>query len=161
MTPIFELKDYFFPVFNYRLNMEYDKNKRKDPQIDVVANITNFVDNLWGVSLVIKTPDNMEKETFLYEFYIQISGVIESVCPPEVAPLAHKRLLYVNGASLLYSTARDRLFLFSDRLAGRYLLPAYRFDPCDIEETDVTEETVIKRKKTTMKPKKKIKKSEE
>lgn len=161
MTPIFELKDYFFPVFSCRLNMEYDKKKRKDPQIEVAANITNFADNLWGVSLVIKTPGNMDKGTFPYEFFIQVSGVIESVCPPETDPLTHKRLLYVNGASLLYSTARDRLFLFSDRrLAGLYLLPAYRFDPYDIKETDTTEETVVERKKTTVKLKKKINKTE-
>lgn len=164
MTPLFELKDYFFPTFFYSLNMvEYNEKKRKDPQVVVNAHITNFDDDLWGVSVSIKTPDDMEKDQFPYEFSIQIYGIIASTCPQEVNPLVHKRLLYVNGASLLYSTVRDRLFLFSDHhLVKPYMLPTYRFDPYDVKETDVVEEgTVKKRKKANPQPKGKSKKTKE
>lgn len=161
MKPLFDLKKYFYPLFFYSLNPEYDEEKHQEPELMINASITDLSDDSWGISLSIKTPsDNKTRETFPLEFSILVLGVIESVCPDDCEPLTHKRLVYVNGASLLYSAARERLAMFYGQHSKPFLLPTYRFDPYDVKETNATvEDDVIENKKTHPQPKRKSKKT--
>ena len=136
--PIFQLLGYFFPVFLFRASSDYVRDKHKNYELKVQASIvkTKDEDELWRISVNIATPENMEPETFPYEFSVAISGLI--ACAPVLKDedvLKHKKLLYVNAASLLYSAARERLTLFCNSPGiSPFFLPTYRFNPDDVKE---------------------------
>lgn len=136
--PIFQLQEYFFPALFFMENSQYDKKKHAEPELKVAAKILpcKGKKNLWRVLLEVSTPKNMDQTTFPYEFSAFVIGTIKAT--PMLKgedPLIVKKLLYVNGVSVLYSAARERLSLFFNvRNFPYYTLPTHRFDPDDITE---------------------------
>lgn len=136
--PLFELQEYFFPALLFLENYQYDKKKHLSPDLSVGAwiKLCEGKKTIWRVSLDVATPKVMDPETFPYSFSVFVTGTIRSrPLPKGEDPLILKRLLYVNGASVLYSAARERLSIFFNaRHLPPYTLPTYRFNPEDITE---------------------------
>lgn len=142
MTPLFDLKGYFFPSFFCQSIPEYKKKKHEEPKLLIETDLTEIRDGLWYLMLLIETPDEMPVGSFPYDFRIHTYGLIETDNEIlESDPVLHIKLLYVNGASLLYSAARERLALFcsSPLVDYTYFLPTYRFDPADVDKMGIIE----------------------
>lgn len=122
----------------FACNFEFKKDKYKHPELEVEADIKphKTKPNNWIVSVRVKTPEDMDKETFPFTFLIGAVGRIQAAPITENDDaLKAKRILYVNAASILYSSLRDRLSQFASHPAfGSYFLPSWRFDPEDIKK---------------------------
>ena len=67
-----------------------------------------------------------EKRPLAYEIAITVSGVFRVVA--EMEPAAARRLAFVNGMSILYSSARETVLLLTGRFpAGPFVLPTLSF----------------------------------
>lgn len=134
--PLFEMQEYCFPALYFLESTQYDKKRHSHPDLLVEARLAlcEGKKTIWRISLDVSTPKDMDPATFPYSFSVFATGIIRSrPLPKGEDPLILKRMLYVNGASVLYSAARERLSLFFNaRRYPAYTLPTYRFDPDDI-----------------------------
>jgi hypothetical protein len=122
------------------LNSVYDGKQRKEPKLNIVSKLGKIPRKrkLFGVRLDINTPDGIDPTTFPYVFAISVYGCFQCDDIPDKiekeAFLLKRKLVYVNGSTILYSAARDRLMLLTGGTPyPSYCLPTYRFDPEDIK----------------------------
>ena len=82
--------------------------------------------NLWRADLAIVVRPADEKQPLPYEIEVSISGVFRVISNLE--PDAARRLAYVNGMSILYSSIRETVLLLTGRFpAGPFVLPTLSF----------------------------------
>lgn len=82
--------------------------------------------NRWKADLAIVVRPADEKEPLPYDIEVSISGLFRVVA--EMEPGAARRLAYVNGMSILYSSIRETVLLLTGRCsAGPYVLPTLSF----------------------------------
>ncbi len=82
--------------------------------------------NLWRADLGIVVLPADEKQPLPYEIEVSISGVFRVIASLE--PDAARRLAYVNGMSILYSSIRETVLLLTGRFpAGPFVLPTLSF----------------------------------
>ena len=82
--------------------------------------------NCWRADLSIVVRPADEKQPLPYEIEASISGIFRVVAQMEAD--AARRLAYVNGMSILYSSIRETVLLLTGRSAGGpYVLPALSF----------------------------------
>jgi preprotein translocase subunit SecB len=140
VQPLFDIKDLFFPITHIVFNGGYTPKLRIEPELEVQAELRKIPrrKNTWELNLHIKTPSEMDNSTFPYEFFLSVTALLiharqDGLTRPQIKYM--KKLLYVNGASVLYSAARDRLLLLTGSASIQpYCLPSYRFNPEDCEK---------------------------
>jgi hypothetical protein len=132
--PLFDIENLFFPITHIVFNSEYKIKRYAEPPLDVAAALKKIPRHPnWRISLRISTPEGMDNETFPYEFFLSVSAILirsqqEEMDKEQIKKM--RRLLYVNGASVLYSAARDRLLLLTGDISyPKYCLSSYRFNP--------------------------------
>ena len=82
--------------------------------------------NRWRVDLSIVVRPADEKQPLPYEIEVSISGAFRVIA--EMEPGAARRLAFVNGMSILYSSARETVLLLTGRFpAGPFVLPTLSF----------------------------------
>ncbi len=82
--------------------------------------------NLWRADLAIVVRPADEMRPLPYEIEVSISGIFRVVAQMEAD--AARRLAYVNGMSILYSSIRETVLLLTGRsAAGPYVLPTLSF----------------------------------
>lgn len=82
--------------------------------------------NCWRADLSIVVRPADEARPLPYEIEVSISGVFRVVAQMEAD--AARRLAYVNGLSILYSSIRETVLLLTGRsAAGPYVLPTLSF----------------------------------
>ena len=138
LQPRFSVQEIFYPAVMVLCNHFYNVKSYKAPELSIKASLGKKPRKreLWGVRLDITTPENLDTTTFPYTFAISVYGCFKCDMPPKIekeAYLQKRRLVYVNGSTILYSAARDRLMLLTGGGPhSSYCLPTYRFDPEDI-----------------------------
>lgn len=142
MQPLFDIQELFFHITHVVCNLEYKAKGHIEPTLEVSASLKKIPrkQNIWHIGLSVSTPANMDNITFPYEFFLNASATLIHVPPEEMTREQFKqikKLLYVNGASVLYSAMRDRLLLLTgNSLHHAYCLPSFRFNPDDFEDLD-------------------------
>ncbi len=82
--------------------------------------------NRWRADLGIVVLPADEKHPLAYDIAISVSGVFRVLA--EMEPAAARRLAFVNGMSILYSSARETVLLLTGRFpAGPFVLPTVSF----------------------------------
>jgi len=82
--------------------------------------------NRWRADLGIVVRPTDEKKPLAYEISITISGVFRVIAKME--PEAARKLAFVNGMSILYSSVRETVLLLTGRFpAGPFVLPTLSF----------------------------------
>lgn len=82
--------------------------------------------NCWRADLAIVVRPADDTRPLPYEIEVSISGVFRVVAQIEAD--AARRLAYVNGMSILYSSIRETVLLLTGRsAAGPYVLPTLSF----------------------------------
>lgn len=139
LPPAFSLDTFYYPVFMVLYNDSYKLKNHVEPTLAVNSKIAKVPRKrgLFGLRLAIKTPDDMDMASFPYTIAISIYGRFLCNVSEEIDKetyLFMRRTVYVNGSSILYSAARDRLMLFTGGYPSQpYCLPTHRFDPNDIK----------------------------
>jgi len=138
---LFHLRRYFVIQSSFKANREFDCNRLEEIGLDVDATMyqSKKQKNVWNITITIKTKDGTNPETCPYLFEVTHFGVF--ICPQYLKMSkdekeAFRKLLYVNGCSVLYGAARE--FIRSMTASGPYppyILPTYRFDPEKAEES--------------------------
>ncbi|MHB1047840.1 MAG: hypothetical protein ACYC4P_17695 [Thermoanaerobaculia bacterium] len=99
------------------------------PQITIHAEtgLANMEEpNRWRGDLGIVVRPADESRPLVYEISVTISGVFRVVA--EMEPDAARRLAFVNGMSILYSSVRETVLLLTGRFpAGPFVLPTLSF----------------------------------
>lgn len=99
------------------------------PQVTIQAQ-TGLADleepNRWRADLAIVVRPADEQRPLPYQIAISVSGIFRVVA--EMEPAAARRLAFVNGMSILYSSARETVLLLTGRFpAGPFVLPTLSF----------------------------------
>jgi preprotein translocase subunit SecB len=99
------------------------------PQVTIQAQ-TGLADleepNRWRADLGIVVRPADENRPLPYEIAITVSGVFRVVA--EMEPEKARKLAFVNGMSILYSSARETVLLLTGRFpAGPFVLPTLSF----------------------------------
>lgn len=121
-----ELKQYFFPFVHVAADPQYEPEKGKDKaHFDVkTAVIKDEKNDLYQVTVEIT--DEPENENSRIPYSVKLIGVgLFSVTPKWQEP---EKLLRINGASIIYSAAREFLITITSR--GPWppvILPAISF----------------------------------
>lgn len=140
LQPLFTVQQMYYPAFLVLVNSSYDAKKRIEPVLKVTSTLRKIPrkQDLWGVRLEMGTPDDLDPITFPYFFSMTVYGSFRCDMPEKIekeAYLLKRKLLYVNGSTVLYSAARDRLMLLTGgNPYPPYCLPAHRFNPDDIKD---------------------------
>ena len=142
---LFHLRRYFVIQSSFKANREFESNRLEEIGLDVDATMyqSKKQKNVWNITITIKTKDGTNPETCPYLFEVTLFGVF--VCPQYLKMskderVNFKKLFYVNGCSVLYSTARE--LIRGMTASGPYrpcILPTFRFDPEDAEESLVAD----------------------
>jgi len=117
----------------------------------VEANISSHPkqEGTWLASMQISTREEDIKNAKLpYVIFLQSFAILEPCSNAgAIDPENLKELLYVNGATMMYTSAREYLRIISaPGPYGPIILPTWRFSPEDIKQAQTTEEK--NRKKT-------------
>jgi hypothetical protein len=140
--PLFEIFKLYYPVSLMLLNSQYTSRQHVEPDLLVIPYIKKVPRKpaFWEMRLDIKTPDDISPNTFPYIFALTVYGYLRCEFPKEMSRediLQRRTLLFVNGASVLYSAARDRLLLSTSGFPyPPYCLPSFRFVPTKPPKSD-------------------------
>ncbi|GHS85525.1 hypothetical protein AGMMS49957_01730 [Synergistales bacterium] len=134
LLPLFTVEQIYYPALMVLMNQSYNAKQYLNPELSITSKLGKIPHkrNFWGIRLDIKTPDDLDSTTFPYTFAVSIYGRFQCDMPEPIEKetyLKKRKLIYVNGSTMLYSAARDRLLLLTN---ASYCLPAYRFNPDDI-----------------------------
>lgn len=134
----FNISHYIYSNFSFSCNFEFSKEQYQHPELIVASDIQEVEnkENLWNIAVTVSTPKKLDRTTFPFSFDITVTGLL--ICAPipeKIKKTEFKKMLYVNAASILYSSIRDRLSQFAFHpVLGTYLLPTHRFIAEDIKE---------------------------
>jgi preprotein translocase subunit SecB len=130
MTPIpispLQLKTHFFPLIRLQA-MPGGKNDGKTTfNREVAFSPLPNKPNEWQLELTIKLASVEKTNPFIYEFEIQVIGVVELVA--EVPADRRQQLAVVNGLSILYGALREMVINLTGRSPhGALMLPTLSF----------------------------------
>src|ERR1035437_10151531 len=109
LTPIpispLQLKTHFFPVIRLQAMAGGKKDGQTTFNRDVGFSPLPGKPNEWQLELTIKLASVEKTNPFIYEFEIQVMGVVELIA--EVPPDSREKLAIVNGLSILYGAVRE------------------------------------------------------
>jgi preprotein translocase subunit SecB len=125
VKPPFSLKQYFFPLVHVAADPQYEpSNKEISPHFDVKVGVTkDEKNNLYQVNLEIMAEPENEDNRIPYSIHLICVGLFTVSDETEA-----EKLLRINGASLIYSAARE--FLLSITARGPWqpvMLPTISF----------------------------------
>lgn len=172
--PLFNLKRHFysnvfcFAVPNYKKST---KHFQPDEVFDIKARIFPPTERkgTWCVSLEISTKEKCQKEIYLpYVIDLKSFAFFESLLSTEIIdPEKLAELIFINGATMMYASAREYLRMISaSGPYGTLILPTWRFSPEDMktvtkpQEPEKLEKPENKNQKDTKTKKTKTKKPE-
>ena len=137
VTPPLQLNYHFYPEVKVRANTELPLDEYQIDNTDVDFNLNynaSIFENKkdpsqFKIELQIDIAPKEEKNWF-YEVFLKCIGLF--VISEEIPEEKRKSLVYINGASMLYSAAREYIFLLTMR--GPYppiYIPSVSFKPED------------------------------
>jgi len=136
-TPIFNLDRYHVTQFAFKANPNFTKPITYEDGLEILARVyfREGSPNRFFVSLFLATPNGDDPKDTPVAFNIGLMGYFSVAELPEQESEEWEkfvRVVYVNAASLLYSTAREiiRSFVSLSPFA-KYYIPCERFDPED------------------------------
>ncbi len=118
-------------TFITKLEIRLLNGPRTEPVPPVTLNVQTGLAELqdqgrWRVDLVIDVVPAEGHPAPPYEVSIAVSGLFRVISPMEAADA--RRLAFVNGLSILYSSARETVLLLTNRFpAGPFVLPTVSF----------------------------------
>lgn len=118
-------------TFITKLEIRLVNGPRTEPAPQVTLNVRTGLAELqdkgrWRVDLVIDVVPAEGQPAPPYEVSIAVSGLFRVISPMEAADA--RRLAFVNGLSILYSSARETVLLLTSRFpAGPFVLPTVSF----------------------------------
>ncbi len=131
----FDLVGYFYTSSFVMASKDFAEDRFQNPDLDVKTSMHQDPEDptLWTVGLYVGLPEKTDLTTVPYDFGISVVGSFllpEMDDLPEESLLPLKKILYVNGSSILYSAVRDHIRTIT--ATGPYppfVIPTYRFDP--------------------------------
>ncbi len=101
-----------------------------EPEVSLFSSEDDGEHGPYMLRLALKY-DPPQGSTFPYRFDVALAGIIEVTAPDKLDDC--KRLTVINGASMLYSAAREMLLTLTSRhLYGPMLLPTLNFQHLDL-----------------------------
>jgi preprotein translocase subunit SecB len=142
--PLFELLNSFFTTTFCVANKNYiaDDSKISKHVIEIDHSMVQNEEHeeFWTMALCVSIKPDEHKKSIPYFFKISIVGSFHCNVPNDIA---HKNitktreLMYVNCATLLYSSIREYLRMITGAGPhGAFLLPTWAFDPKDTPQDD-------------------------
>lgn len=133
------LEGYFFIKTLCNANMDYRRGEKEKLSLQVSSVLMNNSEkrDRWKVSLSVGLSQKVDRTKIPYDFDLSLSGFF--FCPG-TEELEEKNIrivapvIYVNGSSILFATARE--YLRNITSAGPYgpvILPGHNFRPTDLE----------------------------
>jgi preprotein translocase subunit SecB len=133
------LERYFFIKTLCNANMDYSREEKEKLSLQVSSVLMNNREkkNRWKISLSVGLSQKVDRTKILYDFDLSLTGLF--ICPG-TEELEEKKIrmlapvIYVNGSSILFATARE--YLRNITSAGPYgpvILPGHNFRPTDLE----------------------------
>ena len=124
-SPPLELISYEVVKFSYKTNLKYNiKSKRGELESTIISSISVEDPFVQRVDLEIKT---LPRGMYQYKFAMHISGVFK-VSGDITDENERNAIVARNGASILYSTAREYIFMATCHgIHGSMFLPTVSF----------------------------------
>jgi preprotein translocase subunit SecB len=141
-TPPFSLVGYVYTRSIVIACSEFEREKFKAPELEVVSKLSQEEKNpeFWNIHMSVETPDNIEPGTFPYELAVSLVSRFRCSIPEDISEedlLLCKKMLYVNGSSMLYSAMRDRILMLTSSGPFRpVMIPTHRFNQEDLDKPE-------------------------
>lgn len=140
LIPPIHLVNFFITSSSFEANGEYKPDLPIGLDLNVESALKQDEEHpeRWYVSLSVESKKADDPKSTPYTCRVTVFGMF--FCAPDESHtveerLKMKRMIYVNGSSILYSSVRDHIRTFTG--TGPYrglILPTHRFNPKDILE---------------------------